>query len=129
MKSLKEQLLDAKYVVNRLRNERAKARSEFAEASKKLELANEFKDSVINVKDSLNPVQQHLDCILKADNKLKSTEKGLEEAIDNLERIEQAIKKQEELNSRTAKTEKTHQTDNKVVSKIDDNSFWNTKLF
>ncbi len=110
MKALKDKLLDARNQVTFLRNQRAKARSEFFETSKKLEMANEFKDNVVQAR---NPIQGLLDKMVQADHKLKSSEKEFEEAVDKMERIEKEIEEEKK----------------RVVSKPDDTDFWKTSIF
>ncbi len=96
----------ANEALDKLRKERAKARTFYTDVSKKLELANEFKESTVDGA----VLQARIDEFTKAANWLKKTEKDYEAALDALEKAEQAVEDQ--------KPKK------KIVTSTDDQAFW-----
>lgn len=97
-------------LLEKLRKERVKARTLFTEVSKKLELANEFKDCTLDGA----VLQSRVDEFTNAANWLKKTERDYEAALDALEKAEKAAE--------------ANKTKKKIVSKTDDQGFWKTSI-
>jgi len=110
MANLEDRIRKAAELLEKKKKERAKVRAEYNEASRKLEQANEFKDSMVDGA----VLQSRIDEFSKIANRMKQSQQEYEAAIDEFEKLQ--------------KMKEDGKTKTKIIASTDDQSFWKTSI-
>lgn len=110
MTDLERRIRKAAEMLEKKKKERARVRSEYNEASRKLEQANEFKDSMVDA----DVLQARIDEFSKIANRMKQSQEEYEAAIDDFDELQ--------------KIKEERKTKTKIIASTDDQNFWKTSI-